>query len=570
MSRTAPDIRPRSGAVADGPGTAAALGQRRAWGWTVALVLGLAVIKLAYLWLLSPYELVGDEAQYWDWSRRPDLSYYSKGPGIAWLIGAARLVLGDSEAAVRTPAVLAHAATALVLGGLATRIAGGNRRAGFFAAAAFSMMPVFIATSMLMTIDGPYVLCWAAACLAAWSWYERRRGGRPAWAAAAGLGLALGVGFLIKYTILLLIPGLVIFAVLVRRSLQAAPGRLGRLALCAAVFGVCAAPVIVWNAREGWPTVAHLLGHAGVKGGDVPVEGEGARWSYNPLWTIEFVGAQVGLVGPLIVPLFWAARRGIRRRARASAGWVGREGAALCVWASAPILLFYVGFTLVHSGEANWPMSGFVGLTAWLGVVMDGELVRYRALVAGWLALPPPRPRRGMFRGRPETLAQVCWHWGIVYGLAAGLLFACLPAAHRLPWVGGLVPIHRLMGQREMGAVIGRHLEEARRATGAEPFVMTNAYFRTALMAYYVPGRPPAVSGASRMGQRRSSYDFFADTRLDAPGLVGRPAVLLGTGVEGWRSRFIFDDVMELDAERKICLGLNYRGPRPPSAGGAP
>src|SRR2546430_1542444 len=33
-----------------------------------------------------PVDLSGDEAQYWDWSRNLDLSYYSKGPLIAYLI----------------------------------------------------------------------------------------------------------------------------------------------------------------------------------------------------------------------------------------------------------------------------------------------------------------------------------------------------------------------------------------------------------------------------------------------------------------------------------------------------
>jgi len=59
---------------------------------------------------LSPYELVADEAQYWEWSRHLEWSYHSKGPGIAWLVALATRTLGNAEWAIRVPAALSFSA----------------------------------------------------------------------------------------------------------------------------------------------------------------------------------------------------------------------------------------------------------------------------------------------------------------------------------------------------------------------------------------------------------------------------------------------------------------------------
>src|SRR6478672_6180854 len=54
-----------------------------------------------------PMGLSGDEAYYWDWSRNLDLSYYSKGPAVAYIIRASCALAGaDTMPAVRYPAIV--------------------------------------------------------------------------------------------------------------------------------------------------------------------------------------------------------------------------------------------------------------------------------------------------------------------------------------------------------------------------------------------------------------------------------------------------------------------------------
>src|SRR5436190_146486 len=47
-----------------------------------------------YLTHDCPLNLSGDEAHYWDWSRQLELSYYSKGPLVAYIIRASCVLLG--------------------------------------------------------------------------------------------------------------------------------------------------------------------------------------------------------------------------------------------------------------------------------------------------------------------------------------------------------------------------------------------------------------------------------------------------------------------------------------------
>src|SRR5260370_20672617 len=106
----------------------------------------------------------------------------------------------------------------VAVAGLA-RAATGDKRAGFYAAALTLLALAFQFGGMLMTIDVPYAACWA---LAAWAgWCALRRGSRWAW---IGLGAALGIGLLFKYTILLLVPGILTWAIVHRRHLRLAPG----------------------------------------------------------------------------------------------------------------------------------------------------------------------------------------------------------------------------------------------------------------------------------------------------------------------------------------------------------
>ena len=67
---------------------------------TICLIAALAVLRVLYI-VYGPFDVSPDEAHYWEWSRRLDLSYYSKGPGVAYVIAFFTSILGPTELGVR-------------------------------------------------------------------------------------------------------------------------------------------------------------------------------------------------------------------------------------------------------------------------------------------------------------------------------------------------------------------------------------------------------------------------------------------------------------------------------------
>lgn len=570
------------------------------WRATVLLVLLVTAARLVYLRWFCPYNLVEDEAFYWEWSRRLEWSYYSKGPGVAWTIALARWVLGDSpspgaaEFVVRAASPIFAGATALLLAGLtidATR----EKRAGFFAALCFVLVPMFQVSGLLFTIDGPYACCWAAGAWAAWR--ALGRGSRRGWVA---LGLALGVGFLYKYTILLLVPGVVVFAILAvkRGELRVASGWKWMLLAGVVILCVCVTPVVVWNHQNHWPTLAHLLGHLGVAGGDMPVTQGKGGWKYDPKWTLSFVGTQLGMIGPAIALMgmgAWGAWAGWRGSPRVpSRGLLGSGGRAdagatpapsdetsdsyvgtfFLVCCAIPLLAFYFIVSFIAEPEGNWALASYLTGACLAGV----------AVVRGMDALPAS--------GAKRNATKLWWHLTLIVGVVVAVVVPRLDLVGRAlqpgyEWIAGpyeamtgkvreastgprrpLVPVHRFMGADRMGAHVARLAEQLQSETGKEAFIIALHYGRAAHLAFYTPGRPTVYcSSALMLEGRRTQYDYWAETDLRrAEGLLDRPAVLVGgKTVDDWMPYFERVELvgtLEGDGKRgrPAFLGYGFKG----------
>ncbi|MCE7973117.1 MAG: phospholipid carrier-dependent glycosyltransferase [Leptolyngbya sp. PLA1] len=528
---------------------------RAAW-----MLLGLATLaRVVYLAWGCPYTLIEDEAHYWEWSRHLALSYYTKGPGVAWLIGASTGMFGDSEFAVRLPAAISSSIAGVFLALLARR-AVQDPRAPFVTLVAWLIAPAFQTLGLTMTIDGPYLACWAIAAWAAWvAIVDRRPWG---WAV---FGAALGAGALCKYTILLALPGALVVAALAPARPHARVRTLLGISSGLLLFLLAVSPIIFWNQQEGWPTIRHLLGHLGLQGGDMPVtQGEGNGWHYNPLWTLSLVATQLALVGPVLLLATLGAWDAWKARRAHPEQW-GRDRLLIAI--SLPILLFYFAVSFVAEPEGNWPLAGFVALLPLAARRVVVGLDDWHARLLAWRALPPPRPRRGVFVRRPETPTQVLWYAAVGLGLLVALVVPRLDLLARLPVLGPRIPVHRFTG----ADVMASHVEELRAAlqseTGAEPFIMATHYGRASQLAFYLPGRPTVLCSSSLMREgRRTQYDYWVATNpATAPGLRGRPAVVVGSTLEEWQQ--VFDRVTLVGTlrgdgkrHRPAYLGYGFKG----------
>ncbi|MCC6580711.1 MAG: glycosyltransferase family 39 protein [Phycisphaeraceae bacterium] len=524
---------------------------------TLLLILAVTVLRLVYQIALSPVELVKDEAHYWEWSRRPELSYYSKGPGVAWLIAGSTKVFGDHEWSVRLPAVLAAMVAAWALASLARQVSAGDERVGFFAAAAFLLIPAYQVIAMLMTIDGPYVACWILAVWAFWHvmrQWERDRGG--AWP-LAGVAMALGVGFLLKYTVVLLVPGLALAVILTRNGHPLSKLRRLRRSLsllgAGLLFLLTISPVLIWNHQHGWPTVSHLLGRLHLAGGDEPV---GASWS--PLSLLDFLGSQLGMIGPAaLLLMLLAARWAWRRRSRDPKL---ARGQILMLAASLPILLFYLVIAVFRKTQANWALAGYATLLIPVAQLAVRALPCYALRVRRWLARPEPRPRLGWMRSKPETIFQIGWHIFVGWGLVAAVAVLAVPILAGVPGLDRIIPAHRFVGQREQARAVQEFIDQHTPSADRKPLIISDHYGDASLLAFYLPGHPRVYCAGHHLGKRASAYDYFPDANLASPDLRGRDAILVESYPDSWRAGLKFDRVIVLDKTRQIYMGFNYQG----------
>ncbi len=527
------------------------------WRATLALVLGLLALRVIYLVWLSPWELIHDEAHYWEWSRRLSLSYYSKGPGVAWLIAASTSLFGHTEWAVRLPAAVMSALGALALARLTTDVSDGDRRAGFLAAAAFVLIPIFQVEAQVMTIDPPFMTLWIVSCWIAWHAFSAHRSGERPWLLWALLGLTLGIGFLVKYIMVLLPPGILLYAIIRRRELPWDRRMTAAVGIAALAFTVAISPFLIWNAQHGWPALAHELGHLGAPGGDVPTQWDRPFAAFSLL---ELIASEIGVIGPpafllVVLAVVWS----VRTRSAYPERWPAH---LLMLCCGLPVIGFFLLVSLVSHVEPNWPASGFLTL---LVLVAQGTVVHWpawrrrrrrweqRADAALQAGTAPP--------GAPRSAWMVSWKWMVGFGLVTAGIVAFPNLWARLPVVGRAVPMFRLSGAREMAARADAARAMLRDRTGEEPFVVAASYGVASELAFYMDGRPTVYGAGSYVGRRASQYDYWEDTDLGDRSLLGRPAVLVMRSADEWMAAFDFEQIETLGGDPPLHVGDGYGGP---------
>ncbi len=162
--------------------------------------------------------------------------FYDKPALTYWAMAAAMGAFGTSEGPGRLPSVLAALGTLLTTVALGRTLLG--LAAGRLAALMLATTPALLAFGRTAMSDMLLTLWTALAVLlmARLGW----EGGRPSPRAWLGLGAVLGLGFLTKGPIAILLPGLFALALLRRRGLRGVawpspPVALAALALCAAL-----------------------------------------------------------------------------------------------------------------------------------------------------------------------------------------------------------------------------------------------------------------------------------------------------------------------------------------------
>lgn len=488
------------------------------------LLLGaLLVVTAARLLLGAVTELSPDEAYYLLWAQRLDWSYYSKGPGIALLLKLSTFLFGETEFGIRALSPLLGFGTSWLAWKLGKQTVGSS--AALWAVAAFNLTPIFNAGSIVMTIDPVLMFCWTSAMLTFWN---ALHAAGPAAANRWWLltGLALGAGFLAKYTMAVVFLTIVLYLVLEQRHRREfrRPG----FWIAAALVGISLLPVVVWNSQHQWITVRHLLERTGVLLKDAPAAKEPAGFPIRVDDFLAYLGMHFAVYSPLFFAGLLAALVRVLRRFRRS-----EEEFFLGLF-SVPLILFYFLLSLGDAGEVNWTAPGFLGL----GLLA----LRY------WGGLDWPPPKKARWAG---------WAMGISLLMSLWLANPDGPRALGLSWSYQRDPFLRLRGWKAAAEELEKFVRDLREQTGEAPFVIANRYQTAATLAFYArdldvirpaPGYPVVNARIFEAGKVKNQFPFWPSYLVparpeDAAQFRGKNAIYITDDI---RSDRIAPDLLPL------------------------
>lgn len=277
-------------------------------------------ILLAYIMPMS-----ADEAYYWVWSQKLQLSYYDHPPFVSWLFTVGNLFHLPGTL-VRIPAVvLSHLTLLIAILIYQNKVT--NKNIILFLLLVISH-PLFNLGSIIVTPDLPIIFFWILS-IYLWDKFEQKND----WQYSLLFGLSLGLGFTSKYHIVLFLPGFFIYLIynkklnlLFNRNLIliCASGLLGSL------------PVIIWNLQNNFASFSFQLAHG--------LEKSIKETNY----VIPYVASQFFILSPILIYFFFKKWHKIKSE---NLFWTGVF----------PVFFFFL--TSFRTGvEGNWPTVGYLGL----------------------------------------------------------------------------------------------------------------------------------------------------------------------------------------------------------------
>jgi 4-amino-4-deoxy-L-arabinose transferase-like glycosyltransferase len=489
---------------------------------TLALLLLGLLSNTFYLWHNCPLDFSEDESHYWEWARHLDYGYYSKPPGIAWTLAATlRLgqllhLTGDNSGAalmplLRMPAVLFATLSGLLSAFLARRIFKDDR-AALAVTALSAAVPMFAVGSLLITIDSPMYLAWAATVYCLWRTVENSALStqHPAlhpWMLLAGL--ACSIGMLFK-PVLIALPLCALVAAYVDPLLRRA--FLTKSALVALLLVLASQiPVVIWNAHHHWVTFLHISTQGGLTGAEpTPLLRRFSRMA-------EYVAGQAGGMGALPFLLLVCAvittiqllrRKDPQHSALSTQHFVPsalslqHSALTFLLAFSLPLWLFYFLLSFWKGTEINWPAASyFTGMILLAGVVIQK-----------W---PTSKPWRAwtittIIVGFTLTLAAM--NLQRLYPLLAPKLAALPPEKHdkSLLFPGKWDPAaKKLRGFNQRAQLVEQERAAFQNDTGKPPLIVTGRYDLSSSLAFYMPNHPFVLSIMSAVGGRQNQYDLW-------------------------------------------------------------
>jgi hypothetical protein len=315
------------------------------------------------------YGYFRDELYYAACGQYPAWGYLDHAPLVAWVSHATRAALGDSLFALRLVPALSASAKVLLAGWMAREM-GGEDFAQFFASLTTLIAPIYLTFDNFLSMNAFEPVFWMGS--AAIILRVLNGGSQRLW---LWFGVVAGLGLLNKHSMLFFGSGLAVGLLLTpaRRAFASKWIWMG-----AAIAMLIFLPNLMWEWREGWPTIV-LLRH--VVGGKYATVGP---WDY--IWQ------QTLLTLPLSAPIWigglWFLFRDPRGKRYAVLGWAYLVVLVEMIALHGKIYYLAPAYIMLLAAGSVWlERQAWVARRRWVKFAMVGALA-LAGVIAAPLAMP--------------------------------------------------------------------------------------------------------------------------------------------------------------------------------------
>jgi len=246
-------------------------------------IFALLIFKLIAIYL-TQFSLYGDEAQYWLWSKSPDLGYFSKPPLLAWFLSLHTFFLGDSFFSIKIFPVLIYLFISFGVYKLCIGLSL-SKNNSVLCSGSFLLIPAASLSSFLVSTDLLLLLFWSFAMA---KLLEMRA--NHSTLNFFLLGFFLGLAFLAKYAAVYFFIGLLLLIVIDKKTLNIFIKNPFKVFIFLTTFIFIIFPNIYWNFNNDWITFSHTSDNANLQ-----------NLNFNFFKPLEFIMAQILMVGPVLV-----------------------------------------------------------------------------------------------------------------------------------------------------------------------------------------------------------------------------------------------------------------------------
>lgn len=288
-------------------------------------------VFFSILWkiFVSTIPLHSDEAYYWLWSNRLELSYYDHAPMVAYFIKLTTL-FSNNEVAVRFSSIIATIIISILLWKLVIKLFHNEVMASASVVILHSM-PILFTASIIITPDTPVFLFLSIATYYVWKLIDSKNCNY--WYL---IGLFFGLSMLSKYTACLFVMSLFIYMLLDKKLFWF---KSYQLYIGIIISIICFLPVIYWNYQHDWVSFFYQIGHG--------LDNDGIRFNY----IFEYLATQAGIFN--IIFFFPVLYIGIKYL-------FSKDTKNIFLSAfSVPVILFYVFTALKRLPGGNWPIPAY-------------------------------------------------------------------------------------------------------------------------------------------------------------------------------------------------------------------